>query len=104
MIFYDFSTRALDPLVVPGLRHFPCLAIEGVVVAMSMPDPAQVPDLKDIQSGSKPGTWGKLLPGWFTVAAGDGGLLLHGPAAPAEGLPLPADCGVDDEGFVGPSA
>jgi acyl-[acyl-carrier-protein]-phospholipid O-acyltransferase/long-chain-fatty-acid--[acyl-carrier-protein] ligase len=101
--FYDFSARALEPLQVPHLRHFPGLACSGMVVAMAMPDPAQVPDLKDVQSGSKPGTWGKLLPGWFTLPDAGGGLRLHGPAAPAAGLPLPDTCRVDDEGFAGPA-
>ncbi len=101
--FYDFSVRALEPLAVPGVRHCPCLANSGRVVAMSMPDPAKVPNLKDRQRGDKPGTWGKLLPGWFTAPDAAGKLRLHGPAAPAAGLSLPG-CAVDDEGFVGPSA
>ena len=100
--FYDFSGRALEPLAVPGVRHFPCLAIGGVVVAMSMPDPEGAPELKDVQSGSKPGTWGKLLPGWFTATDAAGELRLHGPAVPDHGLPLPPSCGVDDEGYLGP--
>ena len=98
--FYDFSGRALELFAVPGVRHFPCLAIGGVVVAMSMPDPEGAPELKDVQSGNKPGTWGKLLPGWFAATDAAGQLRLHGPAAPDHGLPLPPNCGVDDEGYV----
>ena len=101
--FYDFSARALEPLTVPGVCHCPCLASAGMVVAMSMPDPVAAPNLKHPQRGGKPGTWGKLLPGWFTAPDAAAGLRLHGPAAPADGLPLPG-CAVDDEGFVGPSA
>jgi hypothetical protein len=98
--FYDFSARALEPLTVPGVCHCPCLASAGRVVAMSMPDPVAAPNLKDPQRGGKPGTWGKLLPGWLTAPDADGKLRLHGPAAPADGLPLPG-CAVDEEGFVG---
>lgn len=102
LTFYDFSSRALVPLVVPGLRHCPCLASDGVVVAMSMPDPAAVADGKGLQTGGKPGSWGKLLPGWFMADGATGTLRLDGPAAPASGLPLPGHCGIDDEGFVMP--
>ena len=94
--FYDFSSRALEPLVVPGLRHCPCLAIDGVVVAMSLPD------VEDRQCGSKRGTWGKLLPGWFTLSDATGGLRLCGPAASDAGLPLPAHCLLDDAGLLVP--
>jgi acyl-[acyl-carrier-protein]-phospholipid O-acyltransferase/long-chain-fatty-acid--[acyl-carrier-protein] ligase len=98
--YYDFSKRALEPFVSPGVQHCPCLVIDGRVVAMSMPDPVGVPELKDLQRGSKPGTWGKLLPGWFSAPDAAGNLRLHGPAAPIDGLPLPSNCAVDDEGFV----
>ncbi|MEI6655371.1 MAG: MFS transporter [Verrucomicrobiota bacterium] len=100
VVFYDFSVQAAIPLERPNLRHCPCLALDGMVVAMSMPDPAAVSNSKDVQSGGKPGTWGRLLPGWFLMPAADGQLLAHGPAAPAAGLSLPHGCFLDDDGFL----
>lgn len=93
--FYDFSPGALEPLVKPGLRHFPCLAIKGRVISLSMPDPARPTRGAEEQLGSKPGTWGKLLPGWFIEAG-----RVKGPAAPPEGLPLPAGAFLDPQGFI----
>ncbi|MBX3741242.1 MAG: 1-acyl-sn-glycerol-3-phosphate acyltransferase [Akkermansiaceae bacterium] len=93
MDFYDFSSRASVPLEKDPVRHFPCLAIAGRVISMSMPDPA-TPRTGTAQAGSKPGTWGRLLPGWFIE-----GRMVKGPAAP-EGLPLPEGAHVDEEGFV----
>jgi len=93
MDFYDFSARASVPLEKDHVRHFPCLAIAGRVISMSMPDPA-TPGSGTAQAGSKPGSWGRLLPGWFIE-----GRMVKGPAAPG-GLPLPEGAHVDEEGFV----
>ena len=100
IVFYDFSERAVEPLERPGVLHCPCLASAGVVVAMSMPDPPQAPDVKDPQRGRKTGTWGRLLPGWFIVQTADGQVRAHGPAAPATGLALPRGCLLDADGFL----
>ncbi|MEI6605977.1 MAG: MFS transporter [Verrucomicrobiota bacterium] len=100
LVFYDFGTQAIISLDRPGVLHCPCLAVAGVVVAMSMPDPPPVPDVKDVQAGRKPGTWGRLLPGWFIARSADGRLLAHGPAAPTAGLPLPDGCCLDEDGFL----
>ena len=99
--FYDFGAEALTPLCRPGLIHCPCLAIDGIVISMSMPDPARPAADSDPQSGRKPGTWGKLLPGWFLLPAGNGHLRAHGPAAVDEGLELPLGTYLDAEGFLG---
>ncbi|MES2659723.1 MAG: 1-acyl-sn-glycerol-3-phosphate acyltransferase [Verrucomicrobiota bacterium] len=98
--FYDFGTQALTPLEKTGVHHFPCLAIEGIVIAMSMPHPAKPATDSEFQPGHKPGSWGKLLPGWHLLTAPDGTLRAHGPAAPEEGLPLPTGCFLDPEGFL----
>ena len=103
LTFYDFSNRALEPLVRPGVLHCPCLAIDGLVVAMSMPNPPAPSYPKEDQAGLKSGTWGRLLPGWFAVPDPAGRLRVHGPAAPAEGLLLPAGSVVDGEDFVSPA-
>lgn len=93
--FYDFSEQSAQALVVRGLSHFPCLAVEGRVIAMSMPTPEDQPEGFEPQHGHRPGTCGRLLPGWWI----EGGRVF-GPAAGEEGLVLPAGCQLDEEGFV----
>lgn len=94
-VFYDFGTRCLEPLMLAGVLHLPCLAVNGTVIAMSMPHPPKSKPNDDDQPGHKPGTWGRLLPGWYL-----GGTRVLGPAAPAEGLELPAGAFEDAEGFL----
>ncbi len=95
-VFYDFGSLTIEP----SPHHLPCLAIDGFVIAMSMPHPAQPNPDSEFQAGNKPKSWGKLLPGWFLVTAENGRLNAHGPAAPAEGLLLPLGCFLDAEGFL----
>jgi acyl-[acyl-carrier-protein]-phospholipid O-acyltransferase/long-chain-fatty-acid--[acyl-carrier-protein] ligase len=101
MPFYDFSAEALEPLDHPDFQHYPCLAINGIIVAMSFPDPPHTGRTTPTQRGSKPGTYGQLLPG-FDYTEQDGITTLHGPAAGPNGLPLPTHLAVDEQGFVGP--
>jgi acyl-[acyl-carrier-protein]-phospholipid O-acyltransferase/long-chain-fatty-acid--[acyl-carrier-protein] ligase len=100
LIFYDFGKRALEPIYRASLLHCPCLAIHGIVIAMSMPDPSNPTPESEKQRGRKLGTWGKLLPGWYLIPSETGGLIAHGPAAPPSGLPLPPKCHLDSEGFL----
>ncbi len=100
LVFYDFGQSALNPIFRSGLLHCPCLAVDGIVIAMSMPHPRKPSIDGEEQLGHKLGTWGKLLPGWFLEPAETGGLRAHGPAAPTEGLPLPAKCRLDAEGYL----
>lgn len=100
IVFYDFGARALEPIYRAGLEHCPCLAVAGMVIAMSMPHPSKPEGDSEIQLGHKPGTWGKLLPGWFLLSAEDGTVRAHGPAAPKEGLVLPKKCYLNAEGFL----
>ena len=90
-VFYDFSSEALSPLVCAGWQHFPCLALDGMVAAMSMPDPPMNPSTTSPQRGHKLGTWGKLLPGWYLKEGH-----LYGPAA----LKSPFPGHLDAEGFL----
>ncbi len=92
--FYDFGSEALQLL--PGVEHYPCLAVDGRVIAMSMPSPLEIAAGYEPQHGKKPGTWGRLLPGWSVRADGR----VHGPAAPEGGLLLPSGCSLDEECFL----
>lgn len=95
-VFYDFGARCLEPLILAGVLHLPCLAVDGTVIAMSMPHPPKSKPGDDDQPGHKPGSWGRLLPGWYLS-----GGRVFGPAAPEEGLELPAGAWLDAEGFLG---
>ena len=97
--FHDFSDGCLKPLERAGLTHLPCLAVGGMVVAMSMPHPPPVIPGLAPQPGHKPQSWGKPLPGWHLVPAGVGWRAC-GPAAPSAGLPLPTGCVLDEDGFL----
>jgi acyl-[acyl-carrier-protein]-phospholipid O-acyltransferase/long-chain-fatty-acid--[acyl-carrier-protein] ligase len=99
-VFFDFSGRAHQPLDRPHWLHCPCLAIEGVIVALSMPDPPQPQPASQPQSGRKPGSLGILLPG-FAVEMADGNYRIQGPAIPG-GLSLPPGFRIDEESFVFP--
>jgi acyl-[acyl-carrier-protein]-phospholipid O-acyltransferase/long-chain-fatty-acid--[acyl-carrier-protein] ligase len=99
--FYDFGTDALKPVERAGLCHCPCLAVDSLVVAMSMPHPPPVPAGMDPQHGRKPRSWGKLLPGWHLGSDPASGMtVVKGPAAPHHGLLPPAGCTLDAEGFL----
>jgi hypothetical protein len=100
MEFFDFGTMALKPVERAGLAHRPCLAVAGVVVAMSMADPPPCAENFAPQHGHKPRSWGKLLPGWYLGKAEDGSWRAFGPAAPETGVGLPAGCQADGEGFL----
>ncbi len=100
IVFYDFGPRALEPVYRADLRHCPCLVINGTVIAMSMPDPPAAANDSEPQPGHRPGTWGKLLPGWFLLPAANGHLRAHGPAASVDGIELPLGTSLDPEGFL----
>lgn len=99
--FHDFSPKALEALEIAGWQHLPCLAVDGVIVAMSFPDPPKASGSSRRQAGHKPGTYGHLLPG-FDFSVENGITTIHGPAVGEKGLPLPAPLAIDEEGFVGP--
>ncbi|RYD20048.1 MAG: hypothetical protein EOP88_16620 [Verrucomicrobiaceae bacterium] len=99
LVFYDFSSRALEPLEKEGVLHLPCLAVDGVVVSMSMADPVNARGA-DPQPGHKPRSWGKLLPGWYLKADQNGVLRAHGPAAPSGSVALPVGCTLDKDNFL----
>jgi acyl-[acyl-carrier-protein]-phospholipid O-acyltransferase / long-chain-fatty-acid--[acyl-carrier-protein] ligase len=97
--FYDLSPQALEAPKVDGIRHFPCLAIDGIIIAMSMADPTLIVGSPP-QPGKKAGSWGKLLPGFYLLPGAPGQLRVHGPSTPTDGLLLPLGTSLDDEGFL----
>jgi acyl-[acyl-carrier-protein]-phospholipid O-acyltransferase/long-chain-fatty-acid--[acyl-carrier-protein] ligase len=101
--FFDFGSDPIPPAGCDGLIHLPCLARDGVVIAMSMPHlPPPQPE-SEFQHGHKPGALGILLPGWQCRAAASGVLRAHGPAAPRGGIALTGVARIDEGGFVFPA-
>lgn len=96
-VFYDFSSHCLEPLDCGGWLHLPCLAVDGMIIAVSMPNPPKNQATDEVQRGHKPGSWGKLLPGWYLENS-----CVHGPAGPQIGLALPPLAALDLEGFLCP--
>jgi acyl-[acyl-carrier-protein]-phospholipid O-acyltransferase/long-chain-fatty-acid--[acyl-carrier-protein] ligase len=88
--FFDFGANALVPLGRENVLHLPCLAVDGLVVAMSLPHPPKSDVRSLFQAGYKPDSWGKLLPGWHI----EGGKLFPG------GLTLPESAWLDGECFL----
>ncbi|MGJ8642883.1 MAG: MFS transporter [Luteolibacter sp.] len=62
--FHDFSTSAAKPIEKENLLHLPALAIGSEIIAMSMQHPPIPETSKSSQSGHKPGSYGKVLPGF----------------------------------------
>lgn len=99
LVFHDFSDAATThPLERAGITHCPALAMNGRVVAMSMPDPCQGDDGFPPQLGRGKYKWGRILPGW-AIQGSDNSLSVCGVAALA-GLELPAHAATDEDGFL----
>jgi hypothetical protein len=88
--FFDFGANAMAPFDKEGVIHLPCLAVDGLVVAMSLPNPPLADARSEFQTGHKPNSWGKLLPGWHM----EDGKLFPG------GIPLPDGAKLDGECFL----
>ncbi|MFC7338446.1 MFS transporter [Haloferula chungangensis] len=97
--FFDFSEQASTPLEVEGWHHCPCLAINGIIISMSLPDPTQAHPDSPHQVGGKEGSVGILLPG-FSYEEREEHLHLTGPAAGPDGIPLPKGTRTDESSFV----
>ena len=91
--FFDFGRGARVPFAKENVTHLPCLAVDGLVVAMSLPHPSKSDMRSAFQSGHKPSSWGKLLPGWHIT----NGKLFPG------GLALPEAAELDGECFLFPA-
>lgn len=97
-VFYDF---AYEPAAMPPqILHCPCYEREGLVIAMSMPDPPAGVETSSPQFGSKQGTLGLLLPGFYIEVSNENDMILHGPALGEKGMVLPAGSRCDEQGFL----
>jgi acyl-[acyl-carrier-protein]-phospholipid O-acyltransferase/long-chain-fatty-acid--[acyl-carrier-protein] ligase len=97
-VFYDFEYEAAA--LPPQILHCRCYEEEGVVIAMSMPDPPMGVETSNPQFGSREGAVGLLLPGFFVARNSQDGMTLHGPALPETGMVLPAGSSWDERGFL----
>lgn len=88
--FFDFSENANEPLDLDDLLHFPCFAVGGQVVSMSLADPSFPTAAARFQAGKKKGAFGKILPGWYL----EGGILFPGE------ISLPSGFKLDEESFL----
>lgn len=101
LVFLDFGATAHQPIERDGLCHCPCLAVDGIVVALSMPHPPPPQDAFEPQHGHKLRSRGKLLPGFAAVPPAEvGGIWrVMGPSTPPDGLPVPGPLDLDEECF-----
>lgn len=101
LVFMDFGSKAYVPVERDGLCHAPCLAVDGVVVSVSMPHPAPAADAVEIQHGHKMRSFGKLLPGFAVMPpeAPSAGWRVFGPATPPQGLEISPLFDLDEECF-----
>lgn len=97
-VFYDFSNELLDGLPAQIL-HCRCLVRDGVVLAMSMPDPPRGAATSPEQLGSRQGTVGRLIPG-FSYKQENNGLRITGPAMAGDGGIFLPHASMDELGFV----
>jgi len=97
-VFYDFSNESLDGLPAQIL-HCRCLLRDGVVLAMSMPNPPRGAATSPEQWGLREGTVGPLIPG-FAATCEDGGLRFTGPAIAGDGGIFLPESNMDELGFI----
>lgn len=97
-VFYDFDYEPAS--LSSKIMHCACYAHEGIAIAMSMPDPPLGVSTSNVQPGSREGSVGLLLPGFYVDTSADGTLTVRGPALPSEGIALPAGAALDERGFL----
>jgi len=97
-VFYDFEYKSA-PLS-SKILHCPCYAHDGIVISMSMPDPPLGVATSNVQLGSRMGSVGLLLPGFYVNVSADGLLTVKGPALPEKGITLPSGSALDERGFL----
>ncbi|MGJ8677831.1 MAG: MFS transporter [Akkermansiaceae bacterium] len=81
-VFYDFSQDALE-----SESKLPCLIVDGIVIAISMPHPDAETATNQHQAGYKTKSWGRLLPG-FHVEKEDAQIHLSGLATQGKRITL----------------
>lgn len=97
-VFYDFSNEMLEGLPA-HILHCRCLVRDGVVLAMSMPDPPRGAATSPEQWGSRDGAVGRLIPGFSYIQESDG-LRISGPAMTDGGSMFLDQASMDELGFV----
>lgn len=100
LVFYEVADGSVAELSLAQVTHCPCLLVNGLMISMSMPDPAMGKTGSTPQRGRKEGSLGKPLPGWYFRRDEQGAQRAHGPAAPKEGLLLPDGFTLDLDQFI----
>lgn len=100
IVFFDLSPDALTPIVKTKLTHCPGLAIDGIIISLSFPDPPRPYKGSPPQASTKPGSHGMLLPGFSHQQLSEEKILISGPTTGPSGILLPANSRIDSEGFV----
>ena len=98
LVFYDFDNVSSE--VPAGVLHCACYAQQGIVIAMSMPNPPKGAETSELQKGAVKDSVGRLLPGFHLEIIDTDQLIVKGPALPSDGLPLPHGARIDAQGFV----
>lgn len=97
-VFYDFSNELLEGLPAQIL-HCRCLVRDGVVLALSMPNPPRGAATSPEQFGLREGAVGRLIPGYSYKRENDG-LRIMGPAIAGDGGIFLPQTSIDELGFV----
>jgi acyl-[acyl-carrier-protein]-phospholipid O-acyltransferase/long-chain-fatty-acid--[acyl-carrier-protein] ligase len=94
-VFYDFEPQ--QGWQREGLVYCPCWEMNGVVIAMSMPNPPQQAATILEQHGSRAGSVGRLLPG---IEVTEDGATFFGPTFAGGCCDVPAGTRFDERSFV----
>jgi len=99
VVFFDFDARGgPQDFLGEGSVHCPCLLLDGVVVALTTPEPPPAEHDVAAQPGARHGSAGRLLPG-FTLTAEAGRAAIGGPAL-EQPIQLAQGTVIDAEGFI----
>ena len=90
IVFREFGEVAASGFPRKNVTQFACLALDGVIVSVSMADPPREWEESLYQAGQRAGGWGKLLPGLYV----EDGLIQP------VGVRLPEGVVLDDGGFL----
>ncbi len=94
-VFYDFEPQ--HGWQRDGIIYCPCWEMNGVTMAMSMPNPSIHTPTNQEQLGSRAGSVGRLLPG---IEVTEDGATFFGPTLEAGSCAVPVGTRFDELGFV----